>query len=300
MFENSWIVLTILSAILFGMKDILVKKLLPKSNLTGKDVVYSEYILIFFTVAIFLYPLVDFSSLPSLWLLYIFNAIAMGTGTLLYLNMLEEYEISLVSPLINLSPFVLLFLSAIFLSESMTLVQFTGILIIIAATYFLETAVHHRRVESPHKHHLRELFRKDYKFFGLVTLLLFAFSFAAITNKMILSEVNVFTNLFFVSIIIAVSLTLFNIKKRSLFKIVKNFRKEPWILSISVLTIISNFLVLSAIAIPAAMVSLIVPLRRTSTLFSSFFGGLLFHESHLGKKLIATVAMLIGIVFIVL
>ena len=75
--------------------------------------------------------------------------------------------------------------------------------------------------------------------------------------------------------------------------------KEPETLVIAIFTIVSNVLVLLAIAIPTALVSLIIPLRRTSTLFSAIFGGLLFHEKHIKQKSFATFGMLIGIVLIV-
>jgi len=62
----------------------------------------------------------------------------------------------------------------------------------------------------------------------------------------------------------------------------------------------SYYFIILALSVPLALVSLIVPLRRTSTIFSSLVGGILFHETNLLKKLIITLFMIFGIILIVI
>lgn len=299
MIEYSWIILSIVSAIFFGLKDILAKKFLEKTKINSRELIFHEYVLVFVFVCIVFYNQIDFMSIYSMWALYIFKAISVGMASYLYFKLLEKHEISLVSPLINLSPIFLLFLSSIFLLEKISLIQLSGIVIIIIATYFLEVTMHHYDKDSPHAHHFLNLTKKDYTFFTQVVILLSVFSFAAISDKLILGEVNVYTNMFFTSFFILYGLIFYYIRAKKLKQSLNIFNQSQTVLLISTLTIISNFLILLAIAIPTAMVSLIIPLRRTSTLFSSFFGGLLFHEKHLGKKLFAIFLMLLGVALIV-
>ena len=294
-----WIVYSLASAIFFGLKDILAKEYLSKKDGSPKDIILHEYLLLFFFVTLAFYPQINFLSFLSLWHLYLLKAVSVGLATFLYFSLLEKHEISTVSPLINLSPLFLLVLSSIFLLESITSLQLVGIFIIILATYFLEIVNHHHHKKNPHKHHLINLNKKDYSFFMLIISLLFVFSFAAIADKMLLQIVDVYTNMFFTSTIILAAILCNNLKKKNLRKSFESLNRGHMLLIISFLTIASNFLILFAIAIPGALVSLIIPLRRTSTLFSSFFGGLLFHEKHLGKKLLAILLMLIGVVLIV-
>ena len=300
--EYLWIILSLASAVLFGLKDILVKDFLLKSEYSSADLVYHQYLLLFFPLVIFivffnnLISFFDFNMYP----LYIFKAFSIGFSTYMYFVMLQKYEISVVSPLINLSPLFLLVLSYIFLNELITLVQCLGILILIIATYFLEITMRHHNVKDPAKHYFSLINKKRVQFFGLVIVLLCFMSFGAIADKLILGKVNVYTNLFFTAFFIFIGLFAYYVREKKLlrsFKIFKSGFKVYWI---SIFTLVSNILILFAIAIPGALVSLIIPLRRTSTLFSSIMGGLLFHEKHLGKKLFAILLMLCGVILIVI
>ena len=83
-------------------------------------------------------------------------------------------------------------------------------------------------------------------------------------------------------------------------QVFNNLIYQPQTLIIAVFMILATFFVLWAISLPTALVSLVVPLKRVSTLFSSVFGGILFHERHLFRKMVATFGMIGGILLIVL
>jgi uncharacterized membrane protein len=55
-----------------------------------------------------------------------------------------------------------------------------------------------------------------------------------------------------------------------------------------------------AISLPGVMISLVIPIKRLSALFSTVIGGELFHEKYLLRKSIACVVMIIGAVLIVM
>lgn len=299
-----WVWLALGSAVVFGLKDILAKKYFKKSDVSPKQIMFEEYFIGIFLILLFFFPLVDFSSFYNYYWLFILKAGVIGTSTLLYFELLKKYDISLVSPLLNLSPVFLLLFSFLLLGEMITFVQFLGIILIIIATYFVE--VHHhnffnRHRKNPHIHHFKMLSIKPSKFFVLAFIMLFTISFAAIFDKMILSsQINVYTNLYFTSLLIFLVLFIYFVKKKILFSSFKKVISEPQTLLVAFLSFSSIFIVLFAIAIPTALVSLIIPLRRTSTLFSALVGGILFHEKNLIQKLIATVVMLFGVLLIVL
>lgn len=304
--ENLWVILALISAFFFGLRDIIAKKYFSeKSKFTPKDAVFFEYFFLLLLVLIIFLPQINFLSFVDMYFLYILKAFSVAIASYFYFYLLKKYDISLVSPLINLSPLVLYILSTIFLAEVVTPIQLLGVLVIIGATYYLEVVIHHHDKKDPHKHHVFHLNKVtksfDVYFYGVGLLLLIILSLAAISDRLILMQVDVGTNIFFTALFVLVGLLAYEIKEgKFLLGDIKKIKEEPKILFFSAAAVASTFFVLKAISIPSALISLIIPLRRTSTLFSSLVGGMLFHEKHLPKKLIATGLMVVGVVLIVL
>lgn len=295
-----WVILTLSSAVLFAFKDILAKNMFSKKNVKPNQLMFEEFFLLLIIILFLFFPRVEFSTFNNLWYLYLLKSIAIGGSALLYFRLLKEHDISNVAPLINLSPILLLIFSSFILSEQITSVQLFGIVVVIISTYFLEITMTHHDKKSPHKHHFQFLKKKNFSFFAISLIMLVFFSMGAITDKLIFNEgVNVYTNMFFTSAFILFILVIYYIKVKYIVHAFDCIVKEPETLLISIFTIVSSFLILFAIAIPTTMVSLIVPLRRTSTIFSSLIGGILFHENHLPKKILSTIGMLIGVFLIV-
>lgn len=293
-----WVMFTLGSAFFSGVKDVLTKKLFRK-NVSASQVVFEEYLLFFFVILILFYNRVNFSSFYDLWEFYLLKAFTVGSFTIIYLKLLKKYEISLVAPLMNLSPLILLFLSVIFLGEIISSFQLIGILVIIISTYFLEVTIKHHNLKNPHAYHYLNLKNTNWKFFLQSFSMLVIISITAIADRIILKQVNVYSNIFFTSSIILIVLVIYYIHEKILMSSIKDIIYEPETFLISVFTNISTFLILIAIGMPTAILSLVIPLKRTSTLFSSLIGGILFHENHLKQKAFATIGMLVGVLLIV-
>ncbi len=293
-----WVIFALMSAIFFAIKDISAKKWLSKDT-NSNQLLVGEYIIVFIFLSMFFSTRINFESFFSLGGHYALKALAVGGSTLLYFSMLKKYEISTVSPLINLSPLFLLFLSFIFLSEAVTATQIYGILLMIICTYFLETTTYHHDKKNPQKTHIKDLFSKDKSFFITTVVILVLMCFAAIFDKIILKTVDVYTNMFFTSIVILAVMASLHLKqlKHPIYAI-REILTMP-VIFVAVFSILSNFMILFAMASPNTLVSLIIPIRRSSTLFSSLFGGLLFHEKHLFRKLVATTGMILSLLLIV-
>lgn len=294
-----WLILTILSAVFYAAADILSKKLLTR-KVSSIQMIFEEFILLFLLLLIFFYKKIDFYSLIQIWDLYLLKVLMIFGFRYFYYKLLKSYEISLVAPLLNLSPVFLIIFASIFLAETISGIQLLGIFIIILATYFLEMNLHVSQTKKEHKVHFNKLKNMNWKMIGIVFLMLILISICAMADKLILNEVNVFSNLFFTAFLIILGISIYDLKEKSLFQSIEIMKKEPQILFVSLLHNLSSFFIVTAIALPTAMVSLIVPIKRTSTLFSSLFGGVLFHEKHLLKKLLAIAGMLIGIILIAL
>lgn len=295
-----WLVYTLLSALFIGVRDVLVKKFIGK-NIHPTQIIFEQYFVMILVVLILFSFDIDFSSFFEIWDLYLLKAISLGLFVYIYFLLLEKFEISKISPLMNLSPMFLLIMTSVFLGEVISFNQFIGIVVIIVSTYILEINIKLHHKKDPHVHYFNWLKSVDKRTIVLVFAMLFIISITAISDKMIFNEgVNIYTNMYFSALIIVLFISFYYIYNRKLLEVFKFIKDEPETLLISVFAVISTFFVLLALAMPTAMVSLIVPIRRTSTLFSSIFGGLLFHENHLLKKFLAIIGMIIGVVLIVL
>lgn len=294
-----WATLAILSAIALAIKEIIIKNSL-NHDLNKSYIIFGEHIFLTIFCLLF-FKLINFSSINTMWYYFLAKSIIVLVAMELYFILLKKYEISKISPLMNLSPMFLLLFSAILLHEKVSLIQFGGIILILFATYFLEIDIRHLNRKKSQKHYMDWLKNLNWKNISMVFAMLILYSLLAILDKSIFNQgVSVFTNMFYSSIFVGIMYVGYYIQKKSLFKSVKYVIKQPVIIAFSFLTFLSAVTVLYAIAIPTAQVSLIIPLRRISTLFAAIFGGLLFHESHILKKVISVIIMLFGVLLIVL
>jgi uncharacterized membrane protein len=115
-------------------------------------------------------------------------------------------------------------------------------------------------------------------------------------------DANAYTYLSFTLGVLAVHYLIIQfVKYDGLKDLVDAFKKErSFIVVIPLLIIFADLFYLKAVAIPAAMISLIIPIKRMSTLVSSIIGGRMFHEHNLGFRLIGGLMMVIGVILIVI
>ncbi len=301
--ELFWALLALGSALAFGIRDIIAKKFFKKNDLSPIQLTFEEFFLIFILSFFILFKFIDFNAYRFYWDLFLLKGIFLALGTLLYFKMLKKYEISTASPILNLSPLFVLILSNLFLGEKISLLQLIGIFLILISTYLLEITIHHHDKSNPHKNFIFELKKVRKNMFFLMSLSVLIFmSLTSLFDKIILetNEVNIITNMYFSSFIIIIILSIYYIKESYFINAIKNIFLEPKTLIIGFFAALSNFLILYAMSLPSVMLSLIIALRRTSSLFSSIIGGLLFHEKHLKQKTICVLGMLFGIVLIVI
>ena len=293
-----WIVFALISAVFFSAKDLIAKKLFVKDHINHKHIVMHEYIF-YLIVLLFFIPSIDFTSFVTYWYLYLFKAVSVGTAGFVYFRLLAKHSITTVAPLTNLSPLLLLLFSLVILGEMVSTLQIIGILIMVVATYYLEIVLqHHHRVKCVgcHWYTIR---KQEARFFIAVLVMLAAFSLAAVADKLVLAQVNIQTNVFFTAVLVLIILATYY-KPKSIIESVKQYKTTPQTILFASINTLSTLFVLLAIAIPTALVSLIIPLRRSATLFSALFGGLMFHEDHVVKKVLAVLLMIIGVFLMVI
>jgi drug/metabolite transporter (DMT)-like permease len=285
----SWILLVLISAVLFAAGNIVRKYVLAKEHplefLAARG---------FFTIMILflLVPWVDTSiDLRVLGLIYLSSVVA-AMGYYYQTKAQRHTDISYLSPLQNLSPLFLLIIAYLFLNETPTVVQLVGVFAIVLGSYTLTLKPNHSFLEP-----LRELKKHYWMHIWLSVILL---AIAAALDKFLLGKVRPVTYLFFGWLFMNLNYIIVNLLIYEWDHIAVDFKKGwRWLLLAAVLSVASMLSFYYAIALPTVLISLALPLRKISTLLETLFGGTLFHEKNLAQRLFACVIILIGVLLIV-
>ncbi len=296
-----WILLAFFSAITYAIADIISKKILIKYDVTPTQIMFEQHLFNIFFILLLFFPFIDFSYLYTYYYIFFLKGFTVAAVAITYFTLMQKYEVSVVSPLSNLSPIILLVFTSTILGEHISFFQIIGIIITIIATYILEVNHTHHDKKEPHEFHFKQLFKKPSQFFICAFLLLTMMSLTSILDKTLLNTgMSVYSNMYFTSIFVFVFVTGYFIHRGTLKMRIRKMIKEPETFSIGIIRFIDSFIILTAMALPGVLLSLLIPIRRTSTLFSAIGGGLLFHEKHMLRKIIAIVLMLVGLGFILL
>jgi len=278
-----WLIFALGSAFFFASSNILAKKILQRANIFDMMFVESALMVL---ISLFFLPFIDLTISPFM-LFLIFIASVLGfLGAFLLNKAYKSCEISTVAPLLNLNPVIIITLSYIILKEVVNIYQMGGIALILVGGYLI-TLKDIKRVFQPFT-------ALSKKFYLIVLGTLVFWSFVPIIDKVILRDVSPYTLLFYSFVV------------HFLIQLPVVFRRGTQILSfagsqkkligfITFASLGSHLLVVLALAVPGSFVSLIMPVRRMSTLLIIIFGGNHFKEKNLFAKTIASLTMLAGL-----
>lgn len=198
---------------------------------------------------------------------------------------LRHMEISLASPLLSFEPAVLLILAFVILGERISLLQTTGVLILIACAYVLETPKH-LDLRKPFK-----VFIKS-KYIHYIFIALFLYGFSSIIDKFVLNFITPLTYIliihFFISINFFVLITLFHDGVKGMKHGIRSAGKM--IFMASLFTVAYRLLQMQAVSM--TYVTLVIPIKKLSILFSTIIGGELFHEKRLALRVAVAAVMI--------
>lgn len=280
-----WIILMIGAALFFALNHIFRKKILE--NTTVMDMMILTGSIGFLMMLPFL-KFIDFGISSRNLFLILFNTTFAFGGSFSLNIAYKNCEISTVSPLLNINPLFVIVISYLVLGEVLSSAQFVGVLLILIGGYIITL----RDIKS----FFKPFTSMPKKYFLIVLSTLVMWSICPVLNRVVLRETDPLTYIFFFAMFMfLIQLVLLIIKNK--FQDVITLAKKSWSLLIvtSLFWIISDFLQLSAIAIPTAVVSLAMPVKRISNLFTVILGGSLFNERNLMVKSTACTVMLIGL-----
>lgn len=283
-----WVLYSLLSAFGWATADAFTKRV-PKAD---------DYILM---LARFLYAsplallLLFFIQIPKLesgfWLVLSIAIPVEALAWVLYIKAIRSSPLSLVAPLISLTPFFLVLTSFVILNELPSAIGFFGIFLVVIGTYILNLKGIRNGIFEPFRDILKER--------GCIYMLIvaFLFSITATLSKMLVQKSSplFFSAIYFPLLaILFLAITMFT-SKGKISQLKTNFNN----LFFSGL-FFGLMIVFHALAVMLVIVPYMISIKRTSSIFSVLYGHFWLKEENIKGRLIGALIMLAGAALIIL
>lgn len=283
-----WVLYSILSAFGIATADAFTKKISPDAD---------DYIL---NLSRFLYAtpfvllLLFFIHMPKLdsgfWIMLSLTLPIEVLAQILYVKAIRISPLSIVAPFLSLTSVFLVFTSYFMLGELPTFMGFSGILFVVIGAYILNLNDIKNGLMGPFK----SIFREK----GCVYMMIVAFLFS-ITSNLGKILVQKSSPLFFSSIYVPLLAVSFGVialftSRVGIIQLNFNFKGFFFIGLFYGLSVVFHTL-----AILLTIVPYMISVKRTSSVFSVFYGYFLFKEKNIMERVIGAIIMLIGTALII-
>jgi drug/metabolite transporter (DMT)-like permease len=268
----------------------------------------------FLATSLFLLGIAWFRGIPQLgpdFLVAVCSTCAINIlGTTLAFRALKSTDLSLAVPMLSFTPLFLLVTAALMLGEVPSVIGITGILVIVAGSYILNTAAEHTSILDP--------FRAMIAHPGILSMLVVSFLYAIAIgfDKMVVLNSDTVFGSGIVFLILGTAFLVIFLVKRALALCPAPSpagRESVAAPALPVLhlrdlivagVVIGTLLSVEAVAINTAYLDQIVPyvsaIKRTSILLTVIYGTLVFREEEHLRRIAGAALMVLGVVLILL
>lgn len=288
-----WFFLALASAVFYSFRGILEKLVIKKINKYILGFAIRLFALPFFFIPFFFMPhiAIPLNELSlTFWLtVFVVTCICTPFETIFYYEALKEDDVSLVIPILSLSPVITLIFSTLILKEYPTLWGVVGILLIIFGIYALKIGHVREGVLQPF-HHLRN--NRGVRLMGIVLL---SYGFGSIFDKIGVTNSNAYV--YALANYVFVSLSLFVLayfKAKSYLKELFVYKKQFFLIGL----IVAGYTILYLLALETSFASYAIAVRSTSVLFTVLFAYLFFKEKEILQKAFAAIVIILGLICI--
>ena len=282
-----WYVFALVCALLSGLSTIVKKKVLIDEHTIDFSVTFT---VLMFIISLPLLFLIDIH-FTARFLLLTYIASLFGTVAFFFISKaMRHAPISIVSPLTNINPILLMVASFFILGERITFVQVFGIVIFVFGMYMLESRKHDKFLAP-----IKRIKKERALTFILISGIFYAVS--SMLDKVILTFTQPLKYLIVVQFFVALNFIILTIYKyKNPMHLIKKDISGPLLLA-SILTLAQRLAQFQAVSL--TYVSLVIPIKRSGALVSTLIGGELFHEKDLARKLIATIIIIFAAYLII-
>ncbi|OGH04037.1 MAG: hypothetical protein A2W22_00220 [Candidatus Levybacteria bacterium RBG_16_35_11] len=282
-----WLPFSFLNAFFDSFTNVFAKRGLQKID--NLSVVWSHrffgiLILIPLAIATSSFKPVSFNFWPAL----IGSSIINTVTAILYAKAIKDSDLSLVLPIITLTPIFLLFTSPLILGEFPKTIGVVGIVFTVLGAYVLNFSQRKYGFFKPLISIVKESGPR------LMLIIAFLWSISANLDKIAIKNSNPLLYAVSIVFVMLVLLTAILIFYKTSFKNI--FRNSRILAPIGVSAGLSTFFQFFALSL--TIVPNVISVKRTSAIFSVFWGKLFFKEEKIKERLIGAIVMVLGVVLI--
>lgn len=208
---------------------------------------------------------------------------------------LKKLPLTIIGPLRNINPLFVWLLGFLLLGESLNAINALGLILIVLGVILLDFDIRHPK-------NLVE-FKKHFKNKATLLLLIgaLAVSFSPIFDRVLIKQTDVFTIMFYFSLILSFTYWIVHFIQEKKLPIRDLSLHEFLFLLLTGLTIMmADIFYFVAASYSAIAIVVIIGVRRLSNLFVTIFGGAVLHEKNALYKAMMCSIMVIGTVLLVL
>jgi drug/metabolite transporter (DMT)-like permease len=284
-----WFILAFISALFSAASAVSEKKALFSLDALNFSFIVSTATLVF-SLPFFLSVNISTVSSSGLIILFIKTILSAGAFMCVMLSM-KNMEISEALPLLGLSPALVAIGGVILVNDILSGTEWLGIALMAAGAYVLELK---KGIKNP-----LEPFKALFSFskYAYVFYALLLFTATSLIDRFLLKgdKFPPYTFMAFQQLFYAVVFALVILaKKRNAFKMVKELNRNTiyLIIAVALFTVIYRYTQIEATKM--APVALVLSIKRLSVLFAVVYGGRMFSEENLYRRIAAVVIILIG------
>ena len=284
-----WVLYSLLSAFAFSTADAFTKK---ASDAIDHNILALSRFLYGVPIALLM---LSFAQIPRIWpgfwsVMAVIIPLEILAWTL-YIKAIRESQLSLVAPIISFTPVFLVATSFLIIGELPNLLGFAGILLVASGAYILNFRTLRHGIFDP----ITSIFREKSSLYMLIVA--FLFSITSTLSKITVQKSSAMFSS--AAYLIAMSLCFFAIsffKSRSKMPQLKTHARDlaPIGLFYGSMAIFHN------LAITLTLVPYMMSIKRTSSIFSVFYGHFWFKEHNMKNRMSGALIMLIGAILIIL
>lgn len=287
----SWLIFAILTAVFLSIASLIEKKALVHVHAIDFSAAVSIWSLVFSVPFLFF---IDFSLVTGKILVFVgASAFMAATAFVLVAKGIRHLDISLVSPILSLSPGTTAVLGFIVLGEKLSALQVAGVGAMIVGSYILAVPTGRTLRDS------LKSFSKSYHV-HLVLLSLLFYSIGAVLDRTIVDDLSLSVPAFM--FLFHIFITIFSLFIASLFGggmhgVGLGLKKGgSQAVLVSLLTVGYRFFQMEALQL--AFVGLVSAVKRSSSFFTTLIGGGLFNEKNLARRVFASIVIIVGVFLI--
>jgi drug/metabolite transporter (DMT)-like permease len=294
-----WVIFGLISAIFLGIYDAVRKKVL-EGNLVLPVLFLASITIGFLFIPLLIISRFDLISVDSIYYIphgdlqlhfYAFiKSVIVGSSWFLAYHAISQLPLTIVIPIRSTGPMWTIVGALIIFSERFTLIQWTGILVVLSFFYYFTLAGRHEGIN---------FFRNKWIFAAIGATLLGAVS--SMYDKFLFSQYNhmfmqAWYSIYMVPVLAPVVFIAWFPRRKQLIK----FIWSPYIHVIGAILLVSDFLYFYSLTFEDSLIAVLSVLRRSSVVISFASGALFFGETNLKRKGLAMLGILVGVILIIM